>query len=271
MSPSLRDLYRSADQAVRTRRLSRGEAAELYSDYVAFVTAHAPAGRLLDLGCGAGWSSSLFAAQGYDVVGLDLAAAFEPPPGERLRFSLGDAARLPFPDGSFDAVAAYQFLEHVPDPQSVLLEVRRVLRPGGWFCLVGPNLMGLTPSLTAALFHVWRNRPVRRIFLRDEAMPRHPYGNTLPEIVRQFVSNAVLLASKLVSSDVRFHMRTPDTVPPFHADNDARFLLNPLDLARALHGLGFEVVRSGKPGRLGALKLLVGGTWVAAKRGNATS
>ena len=271
MNPSLRDLYRSADQAVRPRRLSRGEAAERYCDYVAFVTAHAPPGRLLDLGCGVGWSSSLFAAQGYDVVGLDLAAAaLEPPPSERLRFSVGDAARLPFPDGSFDAVAAYQFLEHVPDPQSVLLEVRRVLRPGGWFCLVGPNLLGLTPSLMAVL-HVCRNRPVRRIFLRDEVMPRHPYGNTLPEVVRQFVSNAVLLASKLVSSDGRFHMRTPDTVPPFHADNDATFLLNPLDLVRVLHGLGFEVVRSGKPGRLGVLKLLVGGTWVAGRRGNATS
>lgn len=43
----------------------------------------------------------------------------------------GDAARLPFSDGSFGAVACYEVLEHVRQPDAVMAEIARVLAPGG--------------------------------------------------------------------------------------------------------------------------------------------
>jgi SAM-dependent methyltransferase len=46
---------------------------------------------------------------------------------------------LPFPDGSFAAVISVQSIEHVPDPERVIAEVRRVLSPGGRAIIVTPN------------------------------------------------------------------------------------------------------------------------------------
>jgi len=47
--------------------------------------------------------------------------------------------RLPFPDGTFDCVVVLDVLEHLPDDQSLLGEVRRVLRPGGRAIVTVPN------------------------------------------------------------------------------------------------------------------------------------
>ena len=51
----------------------------------------------------------------------------------RVRYERGDALTLPYPDASFDAVCSLDFLEHVEEPERVVAEVARVLRPGGLF------------------------------------------------------------------------------------------------------------------------------------------
>ena len=59
------------------------------------------------------------------------------PPATATALS-ADATRLPFADGSFDAVIAAEILEHVPDDAAALAEVARVLRPGGTVAVTVP-------------------------------------------------------------------------------------------------------------------------------------
>jgi demethylmenaquinone methyltransferase/2-methoxy-6-polyprenyl-1,4-benzoquinol methylase len=92
----------------------------------------------LDLACGTGDLTRLLARRYPDgrVEGLDLSAAMLARARRRrgpanLTYRLGDLARLPYPDASFDLVTGGYALRNAPDLRRSLREVRRVLRPGG--------------------------------------------------------------------------------------------------------------------------------------------
>jgi SAM-dependent methyltransferase len=94
-----------------------------------------PGERVLDFGCGAGRFLAALRAAGADAVGVELAEAA----AERARANVpGADVRLVEPDGSLplghgevDLVWCSEVLEHIPDVGHALLELRRVLRPGG--------------------------------------------------------------------------------------------------------------------------------------------
>lgn len=98
-----------------------------------------PGADLLDVGCGPGTITcdlarlvapgrviGVDAAPGVVAEARDLAVDV---PG--VTFEVADLFALPFPDDSFDVVHAHQVLQHVADPVSALVELRRVCRPGG--------------------------------------------------------------------------------------------------------------------------------------------
>jgi SAM-dependent methyltransferase len=109
--------------------------------------------RLLDLGCGFGRHAYEALRRGADVVACDLssaelaevralvqamAEAGETPPGAMAACVTGDATRLPYADASFDHVIASEVLEHIPDDEAALVELHRVLRPGGTIAVTVP-------------------------------------------------------------------------------------------------------------------------------------
>jgi SAM-dependent methyltransferase len=102
-----------------------------------------PGPDLLEVGCGTG--EFLMAAQqaGHRVVGLDLSEEAvtytrRRRPGLDLRCATLDSNDL-HPE-SFDVVAAFHVVEHVPDPVDLLRQMTRLLRPGGLVYIRVPNL-----------------------------------------------------------------------------------------------------------------------------------
>jgi SAM-dependent methyltransferase len=234
-SDELYDLYSSADSVRGKFSGDEQRASDYFKDYVTFVDRSVPAHNnltLLDIGCGAGWSAYLFAKQGYLTMGIDLnEKAFEPPPTPGLTLQQASVLELPFADQSFNVVAAYQTIEHVPDPERALLEMLRVCKSGGMVSIVGPNLVGFVNSVKSVR-NACKNRPANRIFFRNAEMPRHPFGNTLPEALLSVPVTFGRIVAKTLSPAQYFTMRRPDLRPPFHADNDACYMCNPIDLSR---------------------------------------
>src|SRR5690348_2037953 len=100
-------------------------------------------GRVLDVGCGGGQVAKAvkrerpdLAVVGCDVSQAAIAAAGASPEG--VEFRRATAERLPFADAEFDYVWIFDVLEHVEDPEVVLREVARVLKPGCGFHIVLP-------------------------------------------------------------------------------------------------------------------------------------
>lgn len=95
-----------------------------------------PGSLLLDIGCGAGVLAPHLVGLGHRHLGLDLVAvSVEQARAHGVACVLGDAARIPVRDGSIDVVVAGELLEHVTEPERVLAECVRVLRPDGTLVL----------------------------------------------------------------------------------------------------------------------------------------
>jgi len=108
------------------------------------AAALAPESRVLDIGAGSCPYRSLFARGRYvtqdaaPLADAQLAGGAYGAIDHRC-----DAAAIPEPDGSFDAILCTEVLEHVPDPASVMREAARLLRPGGTLLVTAPLGSGL--------------------------------------------------------------------------------------------------------------------------------
>lgn len=117
----------------------KGLAAWIQDEGHRWIAARTPPGRILEIGFGAGrhdrffeGDRSTYFVSEYSSVHTGT-APWKAAQGRALRC---DARRLPFPGGAFDAVLSIYNLEHIEDLAAVLMEVHRVLVPGGRF-LVG--------------------------------------------------------------------------------------------------------------------------------------
>ena len=104
---------------------------------------------MLDAACGTGYGSALLADTARTVVGADIARdavdyARGHFPAPNLRLAQADCLALPFSDGRFDLVVAFEIIEHLENPEAFLAELRRVLDPSGVLILSTPNRLYYT-------------------------------------------------------------------------------------------------------------------------------
>ncbi|MEA5466596.1 bifunctional 2-polyprenyl-6-hydroxyphenol methylase/3-demethylubiquinol 3-O-methyltransferase UbiG [Leptothoe sp. PORK10 BA2] len=97
--------------------------------------------RVLDVGCGGGYTCEFLAQRGAVVTGIDQSAAciqvakdHGAAMGLTIDYRVGVGENLPFGDDGFDVVVCVDVLEHVESPAATVMEIGRVLRPGGLFC-----------------------------------------------------------------------------------------------------------------------------------------
>lgn len=91
---------------------------------------------VLDVGCGTGGNIS-FLKQFTRIMGVDMDPFAAAKAKERGYHDvcIADAAKLPFPDASFDIVTGVDIIEHMKDDSAFLREMKRVLKPGGYLFL----------------------------------------------------------------------------------------------------------------------------------------
>lgn len=119
-----------------------------------------PESTVLDLGAGAGLVSEMnFRGLCNRIYGVDLDNRVLT--NAYLDFAFeSDASDLPFEDNFFDLVFADNVMEHLADPESVFIEIQRVLKPGGRLLFKTPNrfhYVALIARSTSHSFHRWVN------------------------------------------------------------------------------------------------------------------
>jgi 2-polyprenyl-3-methyl-5-hydroxy-6-metoxy-1,4-benzoquinol methylase len=110
---------------------------------------HINSGHLLEVGCGTGEFLRTAKMAGWTVSGLELSSSFRTAALNWYNLELvsEELSEADFAENIFDIVAMNHVFEHLPDPIDFLVQISRILRPGGWLFIIVPNLSSWTDKL----------------------------------------------------------------------------------------------------------------------------
>jgi 2-polyprenyl-3-methyl-5-hydroxy-6-metoxy-1,4-benzoquinol methylase len=181
---NLSDLYNGAlddgyhEDAREEGSVAANRLADVARQHLGFVQTVIRSGQILDIGCATGDFVAAARAAGFDASGMDVSEKSVRYAQDVRGFpvSQGRVQDCRVPDGTLDAVTAFDVVEHVPDPMEDLRCYHRLLKPGGWLFLSTPNVDGLFPRLSLGLakrLNYWPHaEPPHHLFQFSEATLR---------------------------------------------------------------------------------------------------
>lgn len=148
-------------------------------------------GKFLDIGCGSGSSVRVAKDLGWDAVGVDIDTKLIALGREKLDVDIRNVPLLEsgFEANQFNFIRLRDVIEHLPNPYDVLLEVKRLLVPGGFALIATPNEDALPTQLR--LFMGGKRDTVATV-----APPHHVHGFT-PKTLKRILDRAGLKVCQL--------------------------------------------------------------------------
>ena len=156
------------------------------------------------------------------LVGVDVDDAVLGNPAVDEAMVMPDPGTVPLPDSSVDAIVADYVLEHVEDAPRIAAEIRRVLRPGGWFCARTPNRRGMTGLVASLVPNAAHVRALRVL------QPQKQAEDTFP--TRYRMNDMATVRSLFPSSSFRDCSYTYDSEPGYVGGSSA--MLRVLDTVK---------------------------------------
>ena len=206
-----------------------------------------PDPHILEIGAGSAGAMRAFLATrpAARVVAMELSAvslsSVDPLTPQTLRGVAGNALHLPFADRSFDAVVAFEVIEHLPDVASALGEALRVVKRPGYIIVGLPNHASLWTPVEDCLRR--RNRLAFGVSAGRGAW-------------RWWRRNAALAWKKRLSRSAEFLYREP-ILNASGGDADAVYYAAPIDLLRFFQQRGAELVTTHARLRFGPVGFLL--------------
>ncbi|MDQ9171642.1 methyltransferase domain-containing protein [Oxalobacteraceae bacterium R-40] len=181
-----------------------------------------PGEKALDIGSGPGFLASAMAdivGSRGEVCGIDISPELLALAGDRyrhqtqLKFLHAEASSLPFADACFDVVTVTQVLEYLPDVRPALLEVHRVLRPGG-------QVLILDTDWDSIVWHAEDTARMKKILSAWDAHLADPYlprtlGSSMRETGFQVGEQKVIPLFNPEFREESFSNRMIDLIGPF--------------------------------------------------------
>jgi SAM-dependent methyltransferase len=142
---------------------------------------------LLDAGCGRKAEIvRKFAPQLQTGIGIDMVSFCLVAPDPKIQLLNCDLGRIALNDASVDVVVSRSVMEHLQDPLQVYQEIFRVLRPGGSFVFLTPNLWDYSALISTVVPNKFHSGIVRKVEGRDEedTFPAFYRSNTAAAVKR---------------------------------------------------------------------------------------
>lgn len=128
-------------------RLTTSKTDELVTHHLhryAFAMQFCKDKNILDIASGEGYGSKLLSSLGHTVIGVDISKdavdyAQKKYSSSHLKFKIGSASNIPIEDSSVDVIVSFETIEHHDKHEEMMLEFKRVLKPGGLLVISSPD------------------------------------------------------------------------------------------------------------------------------------